>query len=75
MELGREVSLNTRECPFELEGGEWCCRCLDGDELWGRVYIEGGSELLVRKEDMEEDGRLIVCRARFRLFSISSIVY
>lgn len=33
--------------------------------------MEGASELLVRKDDMEEDGRLMVCRARFRLLSIS----
>lgn len=43
MELGMEVSLNTRECPFELEGGELWWRCLDGDEVLGRVYIDGGS--------------------------------
>lgn len=37
----------------------------------GSVYMEGGSALVVRKEDIEEDDRLMVCRARFRLLSIS----
>lgn len=71
IELGIDVSLKTRECPFEMDGGESCCRCLDGDGFFGRVYIDGGSELLARKEDIDDEGRLIVWRALFRLLSIS----